>query len=183
MEMQIPGRHNIMNGLASFAVCYEMGVSPKGICEAVAGFTGAGRRVEFKGTFGKGFEWADDYAHHPTEIKATLSAAKELDYKRVVCIFQPFTFSRTALLFDDFAEALKLADEVILTPIMGSREVNTYGVDSADLAEKLPNAVVVDGFEHIADMIEERYEKGDLVITMGGGDIYKVGHILERRKV
>lgn len=180
IEMHIPGRHNVLNGLAAFAVCFDLGVSPEGIKSAIEKFTGAGRRFEFIGEF-NGFMLADDYAHHPTEIKATLSAAKELDYKRVIAVFQPFTFSRTALLKDEFIKALSVADKVILTPIMGSREKNTYGISSEDLARGLSDICIVDGFESIADKIEATAEEGDLVITMGGGDIYKAAHIIEKR--
>ena len=180
ISMHIPGHHNVLNGLAAFGVCYDMGVSADGIKDAIEKFTGAGRRFEFLGEYG-GFVLADDYAHHPTEIKATLSAAKHLDYNRVIAVFQPFTFSRTAFLKDEFIEALSIADKVVLTPIMGSREVNTYGIKSEDIAVKLPDAVIVDGFENIADKVIEIADKGDLVITMGGGDIYKAAHkIIER---
>lgn len=180
MQMHIPGRHNVLNGLAAFAVCYNEGVSAEGIADAVSKFTGAGRRFEFLGVY-SGFTLADDYAHHPTEIKATLSAAKELDYNRVIAVFQPFTFSRTALLKDDFIKALSIADKVIMTPIMGSREKNTFGIKSEDIANKLSDAVVVDGFENIADTILKTAKEGDLVITMGGGDIYKAAHIIQAR--
>lgn len=180
VEMHIPGKHNILNGLAGFAACYEQGVAPEGIAEALKTFTGAGRRFEFLGEY-KDFVLADDYAHHPTEIKATLTAAKELNYNRVIAVFQPFTFSRTALLKDEFIEALSIADKVILTPIMGSREVNTYGISSEEIASRLPDAVVVDGFENIADKMIETAEKGDIVITMGGGDIYKAAHIVQEK--
>ena len=179
MELSVPGRHNILNGLASFAVAFEQGLTPADIVEAAKSFKGAGRRFEFLGDYG--FTLADDYAHHPTEIKATLSAAKELDYKNVIAVFQPFTFSRTALLKEEFIEALSIADKVILTPIMGSREVNTYGIKSEDLAEKLNDAVIVDGFENIADKIIETAKDGDIVITMGGGDIYKAAHIVQEK--
>ena len=174
------GRHNVLNGLAAFAVCFEEGVSPEGIKDAIEKFTGAGRRFEFLGEF-NGFVLADDYAHHPTEIKATLNAAKNLSYKRVIAVFQPFTFSRTALLKDEFIEALSIADKVILTPIMGSREVNTYGIMSEHIAEKLEDAVIVDGFNNIADKIIEIAEDGDIVITMGGGDIYKAAYIVKEK--
>ena len=180
IEMHIPGRHNVLNGLAAFAVCYDMGVPAEGIKDAIQKFTGAGRRFEFLGEYG-GFMLADDYAHHPTEIRATLSAAKELDYNRVIAVFQPFTFSRTALLKDEFIYALSLADKVILTPIMGSREVNTYGISSENLAKGLKDAVIADGFENIADTVIKTAGKGDLVITMGGGDIYKAAHIIQKR--
>ena len=180
IEMHIPGRHNVLNGLAAFAVCFDMGVPADGIKDAVEKFTGAGRRFEFLGEY-DGFMLADDYAHHPTEIKATLSAAKELNYNNVIAVFQPFTFSRTALLKDDFIKALSIADKVILTPIMGSREKNTYGIKSEDLAAGLRDVCVVDGFGNIADKIEEIARPGDLVITMGGGDIYKAAHIIQER--
>ena len=176
--MHIPGKHNILNGLAGFAVSFSEGVAPEDIAKSLETFTGAGRRFEFLGEY-NGFVLADDYAHHPTEIKATLTAAKELDYNRVIAVFQPFTFSRTALLKDEFIEALSIADKVIITPIMGSREVNTYGISSESIAEKLPDAVVVDGFSNIADKIIETAKPGDIVITMGGGDIYKAAHIVQ----
>ncbi|MBO5321442.1 MAG: UDP-N-acetylmuramate--L-alanine ligase [Clostridia bacterium] len=180
LNMHIPGKHNIYNGLAGFAVCYSEGIAPHDIAEALESFTGAGRRFEFLGEY-NGFTLADDYAHHPTEIKATLSAAKELNYNNVIAVFQPFTFSRTALLKDEFIEALSIADKVILTPIMGSREVNTYNIYSEDIAKELKNAVVVDGFENIADEIIKTAEENDIVITMGGGDIYKAAHIVQEK--
>lgn len=179
VEMHVPGIHNVLNGIASFAVCYEMGVSPSGIADAIAKFTGAGRRFEFLGQYG--FTLADDYAHHPTEIEATLKAAKELDYDRVIAVFQPFTYSRTALLKNDFIKSLSIADKVIMTPIMGSREINTYGIHSEDIANNLTDAIVITGFENIADYVIKIAQKGDLVITMGGGDIYKAAHIIQEK--
>ena len=178
IELHIPGHHNVLNALSAFAVAYDMGVEANGIKDALEKFTGAGRRFEFLGEF-DGFVLADDYAHHPTEITATLTAAKNLDYNRVIAVFQPFTFSRTALLKDEFIKALSIADKVILTPIMGSREVNTYGIYSEDIKIGLKDAVIVDGFENIADTIIKTAEKGDIVITMGGGDIYKAAYIVK----
>lgn len=180
IELHIPGRHNVLNALSAFAVAYDMGVETAGIKTALEKFTGAGRRFEFLGEYG-GFVLADDYAHHPTEITATLTAAKNLDYNRVIAVFQPFTFSRTALLKDEFIKALSIADKVILTPIMGSREKNTYGISSEDLKAGLNDSVIVDGFENIADTIIKTAQKGDLVITMGGGDIYKAAYIVKEK--
>lgn len=180
LNMHIPGKHNVYNGLAGFAVCYSEGIAPDDIAASLESFTGAGRRFEFLGEY-NGFTLADDYAHHPTEIKATLSAAKELSYNNVIVVFQPFTFSRTALLKDEFIEALSIADKVILTPIMGSREVNTYNIYSEDIAKELKDAVVVDGFENIADEIIKTAKENDIVITMGGGDIYKAAHIVQEK--
>ena len=177
LHMRIPGKHNIYNGLAAFAVAYDIGVSAENIDNALSKFTGAGRRFEFLYD-NDGITLVDDYAHHPTELAATLSAAKSLNYNRVIAIFQPFTFSRTALLKDEFIKALSLADEVVLTPIMGSREKNTYGIYSEDLARELKNAQVINTFEEVADYITATAKKGDLIITMGGGDIYKAAYMI-----
>lgn len=180
IELQIPGRHNVYNALAAAAAAFYLGVAPADVASALSAFHGAGRRFEILGRFG-GVTLADDYAHHPTELKATLTAAKNMDCKRVVAIFQPFTFSRTALLLDDFVEALSIADKVILTPIMGSREVNRYGVSSEDIAARLPDCVVLDTFDQVADHAVELARDGDLLITMGGGDIYKAAYLIRER--
>ncbi len=172
-DLKVPGRHNVMNALAAIAVCHYLGVSPEGIKTSLEEFKGAGRRFEFYGEV-NGFMLADDYAHHPTEIAATLSAAHDLSYNNVIAVFQPFTFSRTALLKDEFIEALSIADKVILTPIMGSREVNTYGISSEDIANGLNDASCVADFDEAVNKILEIAKSGDIVITMGGGDIYKV---------
>ena len=180
ISLNIPGEHNVLNALAAFSVCKYLGVETSGIKNALECFKGAGRRFEFYGEMG-GFVLADDYAHHPTEIKATLGAAKALDYNRVVAIFLPFTISRTALLLDEFIEALSIADEVVLTPIMGSREINTYGVSANDIAKGLKNCRVIETFEQIRDYICDTACQGDLVITMGGGDIYKAAHLIRQK--
>ena len=177
VEMHAPGRHNVLNGLASFAVCFDMGVEPSGIADALFKFTGAGRRFEFIGE-AKGVTVVDDYAHHPTEIAATLKAAKTLDYKNVIVVFQPYTYSRVALLKDGMIEALSVADKVFLTPIVASRETNTYNVASEDIANALPDARVLGDYDALADAMIEASESGDLIITMGAGDIYKVAHII-----
>lgn len=174
-ELKVPGKHNVLNALAAIAVCDYLGVSARGIKSALEEFKGAGRRFEFYGEFG-GFMLADDYAHHPTEIAATLSAAHDLNYNKVIAVFQPFTFSRTALLLEEFIQALNIADKVILTPIMGSREVNTYGISSQDIAKGIKDCVCVDDFDGAVDEIIRSAGDGDIVITMGGGDIYKVCH-------
>ena len=176
LELSIPGKHNVYNALAAVAVADCAGVPFEGIKTAIESFTGAGRRFERLGEF-EGITLVDDYAHHPTEIKATLSAAKKLNHKNVIAVFQPFTFSRTALLKDEFIKALSIADTVILTPIMGSREINTYGISSEDIAAGLKNAICVDDFNGVVNAINEVAENGDIVITMGGGDIYKAAYM------
>jgi len=176
LELSIPGKHNVYNALAAVAVADCAGVTFEGIKTAIESFTGAGRRFERLGEF-DGITLVDDYAHHPTEIEATLSAAKKLNHKKVIAVFQPFTFSRTALLKDEFIKALSIADTVILTPIMGSREINTYGISSEDIAAGLKNAICVDDFNGVVNAINEVAENGDIVITMGGGDIYKAAYM------
>ena len=177
LEMSAPGKHNIYNGLVSFAVCYEMGVDSHGIADAISKFTGAGRRFEFIGE-SKGITVVDDYAHHPTEISATLNAAKTLDYNKVIVAFQPYTYSRVALLRDGMINALSIADKVFLTPIVASRETNTYGVSSKNITDNLPDACVVADYDELAQNLIDSASAGDLIITMGAGDIYKVAHIV-----
>ena len=179
-ELSVPGRHNVMNALAAIAVCDHLGVKAEEIKSALIEFRGAGRRFEFYGKFG-GFMLADDYAHHPTEIEATLRAAKDLNYKRVIAVFQPFTFSRTALLKDDFIKALSIADKVILTPIMGSREINTFGIKSDDIAVGLKDCICVENFEEAVNAINNIAGENDIVITMGGGDVYKIAKRISNR--
>ena len=177
LEMQIPGRHNIYNGLAAFAASHRCGVPTEDIKRGIESFGGAGRRFEKLGEF-CGITLVDDYAHHPTELKATLTAAKQLGFSRIIAVFQPFTFSRTELLKDEFIEALSIADKVILMPIMGSREKNLSGISSQDLAKGLKNCVCVETFEDVANTVMKLAKSGDVVITMGGGDIYKAAYII-----
>lgn len=177
IALSVPGRHNIYNALAAFAAADICGVSAKQCEEAISCFVGAGRRFERLGEY-KGISVADDYAHHPTELTATLSAAKAMGYNNVIAVFQPFTFSRTELLKDEFIKALSIADKVVLTPIMGSREVNTSGISSADLCKGLDCCYLVETFDEVAQKVVEIANEGDIVITMGGGDIYKAARIL-----
>ncbi len=181
IELSIPGRHNVYNALATVAVCDKLGIPFAGIKESIEQFSGAGRRFERLGEF-NGVVLVDDYAHHPTEIEATLSAAKNLNHNRVIAVFQPFTFSRTALLKDEFISALSIADKVILTPIMGSREINTYGISSEDIAAGLKDAVCVKDFNEVVETIENIARDGDIVITMGGGDIYKAAYMYREKQ-
>lgn len=173
VNLKIPGRHNVFNSVGVIAAAAECGVSVEDAVKYVSEFKGAGRRFEIIGNFG-GFTVADDYAHNPTELAATLSTAKKMDYSGVVAVFQPVTYSRTKLMLNELAQALKIADKVILTPILGSREINTYGIDSADLAALIPGAVLCDGFESAAEQICKTAKPGELVMTLGCGDIYKV---------
>lgn len=182
VELGIPGEHNVYNALAAYVSADICGVNPSDSANAIAAFSGAGRRFEKLGSY-KGIAVADDYAHHPTELVATLTAAKNMGYNNVIAVFQPFTFSRTELLKDDFIKALSIADKVVLTPIMGSREINKTGISSNDLAKGLDCAYVVDDFEGAVETLLKIAKEGDLVITMGGGDIYKAARMyIERLK-
>lgn len=168
----VPGMHNILNSLAAIAAAVELGVSIEVCRDSLAGFTGAGRRFEILGTI-DGITIADDYAHHPAELKATLETAMNMGYDQVFAVFQPFTYSRTKILFDDFVKVLSIPDRLVMSEIMGGREENTYGIYTADLAEKLPGSVWFPTFDEIADYVLKEAKPGDLVITLGCGDIYK----------
>ena len=176
IQLGIPGEHNVYNALAAYVSADICGVNPSDSANAIAAFSGAGRRFEKLGTY-NGIAVADDYAHHPTELTATLTAAKNMGYNNVIAVFQPFTFSRTELLKDEFIKALRIADKVVLTPIMGSREINKTGISSNDLAKGLECAYVVDDFEGAVESLLKITKEGDLVITMGGGDIYKAARM------
>ncbi len=177
VQLSIPGEHNVLNALSAVAAAYVSGVEIKESAAAIESFGGAGRRFEKIGEF-NGITLVDDYAHHPTELEVTLSAAKKMDYNKVWAVHQPFTFSRTSLLMDDFARVLSIADEVVMTEIMGSREVNTYGVYTSQLAEKIPGSVWFNTFDEVARYVVDNARSGDLVITLGCGDIYKAGKIM-----
>lgn len=177
ITLSIPGKHNIMNSMACAAVCLYLGVEPETMAENISKFPGAGRRFEVLGEV-NGVTIADDYAHHPTELAATLRAAKEMDFGEVWAVFQPFTYSRTALLLDDFVTALSVADHVVMSEIMGSREKNTYNIYTKDLAEKIPGSVWFNTFDEMADYTMSNAKPGDLVITLGCGDVYKCAYIM-----
>ena len=177
IRLGIPGYHNIYNALAMCAVCRILGMSIAQCAEAAEQFKGAGRRFEICGEC-NGAVIADDYAHHPAELKATLETARKLGYKRVIAVHQPFTYSRTKTLLKDFAEVLKLADVTVLTPILGSREPNDPTITSEKLAALVPGAQVVDSLEAAADWVKANAGEGDLVLTLGCGDIYKAARMM-----
>lgn len=175
--LSIPGRHNVLNSLAAIAAAHEMGIPFEQIAKCTGNFHGAGRRFEILDRV-DGVTFADDYAHHPTELRATLETAKQMDFQRVWAVFQPFTYSRTAMLLEDFAQALSIADRVVLSEIMGSREKNTYHIYSADLAAKIDGCIWFSTFEEIADYMTRQAQPGDLVITLGCGDVYKCARMM-----
>ena len=172
IKLAVPGYHNIYNALAMCAVCRTMGLTVEQCAAALTEFKGVCRRFEVYGEC-NGAVVVDDYAHHPTEMRATLTTAKELGYKRLIAVHQPFTYSRTKMLLDDFADVLKLADVAVLTPILGSREPNDPTITSEKLAARIPGAVTVASLDAAAAWVKENAREGDLVITLGCGDIYK----------
>ena len=177
IRLSVPGRHNIYNALAMCAVCRFVGLSAEQCAEAALNFKGAGRRFEVYGEC-NGALVIDDYAHHPTELRATLNTAKEMGYKRLIAVHQPFTYSRTKMLFNDFVDVLKIPDITVLTPIMGSREPNDPTITSAKLAAQIPGSVLVNSLQEAADWVKQNAQPGDLVITLGCGDIYKASKMM-----
>lgn len=177
VELSVPGEHNILNSLCAFAAAYESGADVESICRGLKAFGGASRRFELLGEY-NGITFADDYAHHPAELKVTLEAAMKMGYKNVWAVHQPFTFTRTSLLLDDFAKVLQIPDQCVISAIMGSREVNTIGIKAKDLADKIPNSIQLDTFEEICDYVLSHVQAGDLVITLGCGDVYKVARMM-----
>ncbi len=178
IELNVPGEHNILNALASFVAAFLSGCTPRECKNGIEAFRGAGRRFEFHGEV-NGITIADDYAHHPTEIEVTLNSAKKMDYKNVWAVFQPFTYTRTAHLLDDFARVLQIADEVVMTEIMGGREnANEHTVRTKDLAEKVPGSVWFNTFDEVVIHVMSNAQEGDLVITLGCGDIYKAAKLM-----
>ena len=177
LDMGVLGRHNAMNALAASAAAWMMGIPGETVSRGIQSFHGAGRRMEFKGKF-NGADVYDDYAHHPDELRATLEAVRSMGYKRVVLAFQPHTYSRTEALFDDFVRELKKADVVVLAEIYAARERNTIGISSAQLAEQIPGAVYCETLPDVTAYLRENVREGDIVVTMGAGDIFRAGEAL-----
>ena len=177
VTLGIPGKHHVYNALAVIASAMESGVSFEQCVNGIYNFHGAGRRFEILAKI-DGITIADDYAHHPKELEVTLETAMKMGYNKVWAVFQPFTYSRTHILFDEFVRVLKIPDRCIMTEIMGSREINTYDIYTSQLAEKIPGSVWFNSFEEVAQHAVNNAEKGDLIITLGCGDIYKAAKIM-----
>ena len=174
VELHVPGRHNVSNALAAAAAAYVLGVDGKAVEEGLADFTGAERRFQYKGEF-NGAKVYDDYAHHPDELHALLDMARSLPHKRLICAFQPHTYTRTKALFDDFVTQLKRPDVLFLAEIYAAREKNTIGISSADLAAKIDGARFFPTFDGLEAALRETLEPGDIVLTVGAGNVYKIG--------
>jgi len=178
VKLQVPGKHNLSNALAAVAACLAIKIPPKNIEDGLFNFTGVGRRFEYKGNI-NGADVYDDYAHHPTELKALIDAVYALNkYKRVIFAFQPHTFSRTKALLQDFAKQLMRPEIVFVTDIYSARETSDGTISSGTLAEKVAGAQYVPEFAELIDEISKIAGEGDLVLTVGAGNIFEVGEEL-----
>ncbi len=177
IQLIIPGIHNVSNSVAAAAAAYLSGVSSENIKKGLESFTGVSRRFEYLGEY-FGAKIFDDYAHHPDEIEVTLKAARNLTKGRIICVFQPHTYSRTYEMLDAFAKSLSLADKVYLCEIYPAREINTTGVSSGDIAKKMTNAECPGDFSDIAEVLKNNLKNGDYCITMGAGEAFKTARIL-----
>lgn len=177
VHLKVTGVHNISNATGAFALAHTMGLSSDVIINGIESFHGTDRRFELKGTVNEKSVY-DDYAHHPTEITATLTAAKNLPHHKIWCIFQPHTYTRTKALLDDFAVALSHADHVIVTDIYAAREPNDPTIHAKDIVNKLSNAIYISDFEDIASEIAIKTQPNDIIFTMGAGNINALGDII-----
>ena len=179
LALHVAGEHNLSNALAAASAAYVLGIPGRAVKLGLEGFFGAGRRFECKGQC-RGAKIYDDYAHHPAEIHALLEMTRSLGYDRVICAFQPHTYSRTKALFADFVRELKKADLAVLTDIFAAREKNTAGVSSRDLAAEIPGALYCPSLQEAEQCLMDLARPGDLILTVGAGDIYTVGEALAR---
>lgn len=184
VSLSVPGRHNVSNSLAAIALCLNLGLPLDVIKKGLLQFGGTKRRFEYKGTK-NGITVIDDYAHHPTEVAATLTAARNYPHGRIICVFQPHTYSRTKAFLSDFARVLSMADIVVLADIYAAREKNTIGISSKDLLAELQEngqeSYYFPSFDEIEKFLSEKCINNDLLITMGAGDVYLIGeHLLQQ---
>ena len=179
LSLRVAGEHNVYNALAAAAAAYVLDIPAKAVRQGLEGFFGAGRRFELLGHC-KGADVYDDYAHHPAELHALLKMAKTLGYRRVICAFQPHTYTRTKALFDDFVRELQLADVAVVTDIYAAREKNTIGISSKDLVDQIPGSVYCPSLEDAAAALRRIAGPGDLILTVGAGDIFTVGKMLTK---
>ena len=184
VQLSVPGEHNISNAMASIACCYTLGVSIESMIETLKDFTGTQRRFDIIGETSNNVLIIDDYAHHPTEIKATLKAAQKMPHGRLWCLFQPHTYTRTMALFDEFTKCFENADVLIMAEIYAAREKNIHKISSRELINEIKQqqptkeAYYFNSLEEIATFVSNNAQPGDVVITMGAGDIYKVAELL-----
>ena len=181
LDLRVMGWHNAFNAIASAGVAWMLGVSGEVVTKALGGFTGASRRMEFKGTY-NGADLYDDFAHHPDEIRALIDVVKTLPYKRFVFVFQPYTYTRTVSFFDDFVKELKRADHLVLAEICAARETDTLGISSRHLQEKIEGSVYRETLPEVTEYLCSIAREGDIIISSGCGDIYKAIEAMTENK-
>ena len=177
VHLNVYGRHNVYNALAAAAAAYVMNVDGAAVAAGLESFTGAGRRLERKGSY-HGAAVYDDYAHHPGELHALIDAVKTMGFRRIILAFQPHTYTRTKALFSDFVAELKRVDIAVLAEIYAARESNKIGISSRDLAREIPGAVFFETLPEVAEYLRSVAQEGDIILTVGAGDIYKAGELL-----
>ncbi len=177
LSLNVYGRHNTYNALAAAAVAWSMGIPSEAVENGLTGFRGAGRRMEYKGSY-NGADVYDDYAHHPGELAATIDAVKAMGYKRIIFAFQPHTYTRTKALFDDFVAQLKRPDVVVLAEIYAARERNTIGISSRDLLKQIPGGYYCGTLPEVTLTLKMLAQPGDVILTVGAGDIYRAGEAM-----
>lgn len=180
INLNVPGEHNVLNALASIGTALSLNLSENSITSGLSNFRGTHRRFEVKGTK-DGVTVIDDYAHHPTEIKATLNATKNYPHNKIYCVFQPHTYTRTLSLFEEFSDSFYGVDSLILADIYAAREKDTGVVSSTMLGdrirEKNVNCINLHSFEEIVDYFKNNLTSGDLLLTMGAGDVFRIGEM------
>ena len=177
LDLQVLGAHNALNALSAAAAAWVLGIPGDVVSKGLATFTGADRRLQFKGEV-NGAKVYDDYAHHPGELAATLKAVRCMGNQRVIIAFQPHTYTRTKALFDDFVRELKNADVVVLSEIYAARERNTMGISSKDLCAQIPGSVYCETLPEVTEYLRSIAQPGDMILTVGAGDIYRAGDAL-----
>ena len=177
LDLNVLGRHNALNALSAAGAAWMLGVPGDAVSRGLASFSGAERRMQFKGTY-NGADIYDDYAHHPDELAATIEAVRTMDYKRMIVAFQPHTYTRTKALFQDFVRELKNADHVVLAEIYAARERNTVGISSRDLQQQIPGSVYCENLPEVTAYLKSAAREGDVILTVGAGDIYRAGEAL-----
>lgn len=177
LDLKVLGRHNALNALAAAGTAWMLGIPGEVVTRGIATFSGAERRMQFKGNC-NGADVYDDYAHHPDELAATVEAIATMEYRRIIVAFQPHTYTRTKALFYDFVRELRKVDHVVLAEIYAARERNTIGISSRDLAEKIPGAVYCETLPDVTAYLREIAREGDVILTVGAGDIFRAGEAL-----
>ena len=177
LDLNVLGRHNALNALGAAGTAWMLGIPGEAVSKGLATFSGAERRMQYKGSF-NGADIYDDYAHHPDELAATIDAVRSMDYERIILAFQPHTYTRTKALFSDFVRELKKPDLVVLAEIYAARERNSVGISSRDLQKNIPGSVYCATLPDVTNFLRDTVHKGDIVLTVGAGDIFRAGEAL-----